>query len=326
MEKFDENLNKEIIKWGCGYLSAHGYALRSDLPENVKDTPWSDVVRFETSDGYIYLKHTPKLLALEAPITQILHDQFHASVPEVIAHNAELDCFLMKDAGRPLRKVLKEKFDVTLLCKAIDQFTSMQLAVADQVSIFLDIGVPDWRLEKLPDLFQQFLFRKDLLMADGLSELEIGELKTLTPKITHLCQKLSGYSIKQSLVQPDFHDNNILIHETSQHMTFIDLGELVISHPFFSLVTCLQQAKKHHGLTDENDAYLQLMDACLENYGTPGSQEELLEAFETAKILQFVYGALATDRLMTACGKEKLMSLQPGKLGAPLKELLAVLI
>lgn len=62
------NLNKKIIQWASQYLSSHGYTLKSKLPENVLNTPWSDVVRFATSEGYIYLKHTPALLALEAPV------------------------------------------------------------------------------------------------------------------------------------------------------------------------------------------------------------------------------------------------------------------
>lgn len=57
----NDNVNKETIKWGCAYLSSHNYTLKSNQPENVLNTPWSYVVRFETSDGYIYLKHTPAL-------------------------------------------------------------------------------------------------------------------------------------------------------------------------------------------------------------------------------------------------------------------------
>jgi len=159
----NNNQNKEIIQWACKHLLSLGYTLKSKLPENVQSTPWSYVVRFETSDGYIYLKHTPSLLALEARIIQILHDQFHASVPKVIAHNAELNCFLMKDAGRSLREILKQNFDVTLLCKAVDQFTSLQLAVADHVDVFLNIGVPDWRLDKLPDLYKDMISKKRFL-------------------------------------------------------------------------------------------------------------------------------------------------------------------
>lgn len=322
----NDKLNKDIIQWGGNYLASHGYTLKSNLPENVQNTPWSYVVRFATSHGYIYLKQTPKLLALEANIIQILHDQFHASVPEVIAHNTELNCFLMKDAGRPLREILKKQFDAVLLCKAIDQFTSLQLAVADHVNIFLEIGVPDWRLDKLPDLYKRLLSQKDILKADGLSEIEIKELKLLQPKISNLCKKLSDYSIKQTIIQPDFHDNNMLIDDISQTITIIDLGEIVISHPFFSLITCLQQAKKHHALTDKDDAYLQMMDACLKNYMNVESKKHVLDAFATAKRLWLVYEALANERLMNACGQEKLTSFQPGKLSGLLKELMTTCI
>lgn len=321
----NNNLNKKIIPWACQYLLSHGYTLKSNLPEDVQSTPWSCVVRFATSDGYIYLKHTPELLALEASIIQILHDQFHVSVPEVIAHNAELNCFLMKDAGRPLREILKKKFDVALFCKAIDQFTSMQLAVADQINIFLDMGVPDWRLDKLPDLYMQLLSQKEMLIADGLSEKEIDELKKLLPKVSDLCQKLSGYAIKPSIVQPDFNDNNTLIADILRDITMIDLGEIVISHPFFSLINCLQQAKKHHALTDKDDAYLQLMDACLKNYMNAESKKYLLDAFAIASILFFIYGALSNYRLMIACDKARFTSSfrMHGRSSIPLRDFLA---
>jgi len=321
-----KRLNSEIIQWGSEYLKSHGYTLESHLPEDVQDTPWSYVVRFLTTDGYIYLKHTPKLLALEPTIIQILQDQFHASVPKVIAHNAELNCFLMKDAGRPLREILKQQFDVSLFCKAIHQFTSMQLAVAGHVNIFLDIGVPDWRLEKLPDLYMQLFSQKEILIADGLTEREISELEKLLPKVSRLCQKLSNYAIKPSIVQPDFNDNNTLVDDTSRDITIIDLGEIVISHPFFSLINCLQQAKKHHSLTDEDDTYLKLIDACLKNYMIFVSKKNLLEAFAIARILFFIYGALGNYRLIAACDRERLSASsfqRHGRPSIPLKEFMA---
>lgn len=131
-----DSLNKEIIQWGSKCLTSLGYTLKSNLPENVINTPWSYLIRFETSEDYFYLKHTPEMFALEPTVIQILHDQFHASAPTVVAHNATLNCFLMKDAGRSLRAILKHKFDEALLCKAIDQFTSLQIAVSDHINVF----------------------------------------------------------------------------------------------------------------------------------------------------------------------------------------------
>lgn len=312
----------EIILWGYRYLISHGYMLKGSLPEDVLNTPWSYVVRFATSDGYIYLKHTPELIALEADIIQILHDQFHVSVPEVIAHNAELNCFLMKDAGRPLRGILKQEFDAGLFCKAIDKFTSMQLTVADHVNVFLDIGVPDWRLDKLPELYMELLSQKEILIADGLSENEIGKLEELLPKVSQLCNKMSSYAIKPSIVQPDFNDNNILVADKSRDITFIDLGEIAISHPFFSLVNCFLQVKKHHGLTEEDDAYQQLIGACLKNFLIYDSEKNLLDAFAMARTLFFIYGALGNYRLMTACDKARFTGTfqRQGRPSVPLKE------
>ncbi len=292
--------------------------------EIVVQTLWSSVVRINTGNELFYLKTTPALIALESEIIKILHDQFHAPVPTVIAHNAELHCFLMKDAGTSLRSILKKKFDTILLCKAIEQFTALQITVADHVDDFINIGVPDWRLNKLPDLYKEALSQKDLFIADGLSELEVNELEELLPTITALCERLSGYAIKETIVQPDFNDNNTLIDDQSQAITIIDLGEISISHPFFSLLNCLHVIKKHHALTNEDAAYLKAKHACLKNYMQFESAKNLADALEIAHVLWFVYGLLAHDRLMQACGREQLMSFQYGKLSQMLKELIAV--
>ncbi|WP_100550650.1 aminoglycoside phosphotransferase family protein [Caedibacter taeniospiralis] len=290
--------------------------------ETVVQTPWSSVVRINTGNELFYLKTTPALIALEADILKILHDQFHAQVPTVIAHNAELHCFLMEDAGTSLRSILKKKFDTDLLCKAIEQFTALQITIADHVDDFINIGVPDWRLNKLPELYQQAISQKDLFIADGLSELEVNELEKLHPRITDLCEKLSGYAIKQTIVQPDFNDNNTLIGDNSQNITIIDLGEISISHPFFSLLNCLYQVRKHYALTERDHDYLKIKHACLKNYMQFESEKNLADALEIAHVLWFVYGLLAHDRLMQACGREQLMSFQRGKLSGMLRELM----
>ena len=292
--------------------------------ETVVQTPWSSVIRIKTGDELFYLKTTPALIALESKIIQLLHDQFLAPVPTVIAHNSELHCFLMKDAGTSLRSILKKEFDTDLLCKAIEKFTALQITVADHVDDFINIGVPDWRLNKLPDLYRQAILQKDLLMDDGLSESEINELEELLSKITDLCERLSRYAIKETIVQPDFNDNNTLIDDQSKAITIIDLGEISISHPFFSLLNCLHVIKKYHALTNEDAAYLKAKDACLKNYRQFESEKNVADALEIAHVLWFVYGLLAHDRLMQACGREQLMSFQHGKLSEMLKELIAV--
>jgi hypothetical protein len=155
MDKLSPNsVDAKIITWAKETIQIADDQVVSNSSVVLK-TPWSSVIAIRTGSETVYLKHTPERIALEATIIQLLRDQFHAAVPSVIAHNTELHCFLMKDAGRPLREILKENFDVALFCKAIDQFTALQLAIADRIDVLLDIGVPDWRLNKLSDLFSR---------------------------------------------------------------------------------------------------------------------------------------------------------------------------
>ena len=315
----------DIIQWGLDYLSSHGYTLKSNQPEDVQIRPWSYVIRYSTSKGFVYLKQTPKLISLEAAITKILYDQFDAPVSEVIASNSKLDCFLMKDAGNSLRPILKKQFDAKLLCKAVDAYTAMQISVSNGVDTFFNIGVPDYRLDKLPDLYKNLILKKDFLIADGLTEKEIDELKYLIPTIFEVCKKLSEYNIPETLVQPDFHDNNTLIDDASQKITIIDLGEIVISHAFFSLINYLYQIKKHHGITEKDSVYKNIQEACFKNFRQFESEENFLNAFELAHILRPIFDALAHYRLIEACDETELKSFYgTGKICSQLKELIMV--
>ena len=316
----NEELHKEVVHWGYDTLISLGYAIKAKLPEVVQNTHWSYVARYETTDGYIYLKHTPEQIALEASIIKCLHDQFHAAVPTVIAHSEQLCAFLMKDCGSSLREILNQRFDTQLVCKAIEQFTSLQVTVSDHINVFLDIGVPDWRLDKMPALFEQCLSQTDLLRSDGLTNAEIRKLKTMVPTVARLCSKLSSYGIKRTIVQPDCNPNNMLVTADSQKITIIDLGEVSITHPFFSLLNCMFVLKKRHGLLEEEQRYQQIKEACLKNFLNTASTKQLEKAWETAQTLWFVYDVLAQCRFIQACGKEKIMAFQPGKLCHTLRE------
>ncbi len=96
----------------------------------------------------------------------------------------------------------------------------------------------------------------------------------------------------------------------------IDLGEIAISHPFFSLLNMLLQIKKHHGLTEEDDAYVRIRNACLKNFK---ANENVLDA---ANKLFPIYGALAGYRLINACDQSKFTGefQRHGKPGLQLRE------
>ena len=316
----NEELKKQTNMWALQQLASLGFSVLDDDVEKILDTPWSYLARYKTSGGFIYLKHTPELFFLEPSVIQLLSDKFNASVPVVLATNPKLNCFLMQDAGNNLRALLKTNFDEKLILRTIEQFTDLQIATQDQIGNFFDIGVPDYRLDKLPTLYVNLIKQTDLLISEGLSNDEISKLENLSETVVKVCNKLSGYNIKQTIVQPDFNDNNTLVDDNKQKITIIDLGETFISHPFFSLLNFLQQMRKHHGLTEEDDLYQRLKDACFDKYRRYfANDNDFNDALATAKIASEISGIVYQDRFMKACGKENLKQYNHWKLGGLLR-------
>ena len=286
-----------IIKWATDFLTSKGYSPQHSS-EIIQETPWSNVIRFSTSNGNIYLKQPAALLAEEAKILQLLAHQFNANVPVVIAINDDLHCFLMKDAGLSLRKYLKTEFHPDLLCQSIKKFTAFQRSTENNIEPFFALKVPDWRLNKLPQVYEQIINQADFLKADGMKDAELQLLHDLSPQISEEFKSLSGYNIPETIVQPDCNTNNILISPDTNQFTFIDLGELAISHPFFSLHNFLYTATIHHGVKEMDKTWHQLQDACIENWLESGTKSQLLSAFTLARKLWPIYSACVNYHFM----------------------------
>ncbi len=316
------NNETQILKWGTDCLVANGYSIENP-PDILLSTPWSTVVRFSTTTGNVYLKETPPSISSEPQIFRLLFEQFHASVPVVIASNNELHCFLTIDAGKALRETLKAEFKPELLCQAIKQYAAMQRSTEDYVEMFLKLGVQDWRLDKLPILYNQMINQIDFLKVEGLTDKELKILRDQSSQFSTQCSLLSSYGIPETFGIHDFHDNNILIDPNTKRLTFIDFGEANFFHPFFSLYTCLRQSIKHHGVKEADQTYQKLQDACFENWLGLVTKNQLIEVFILAAKLWPIYSALDCHRLMMSVDRQEYkshFSNKPSQFAAYLRE------
>ncbi|MBP9777706.1 MAG: phosphotransferase [Rickettsiaceae bacterium] len=311
-------MNTKIIEWAEKYLASNSYIINTS--ENVQTMPWSMVHRFSTSRGYIYLKQTPPELSLEADVTQILNNKFNANVPVIIATNKDLRCFLMLDAGHRLRNILKDCFNQSLLCQALDKYSYIQKVSIPEINLFLDIGLPDWRLDKLPVLYNDLVSKAQLLKSDGLTDLELKQLCNLHNKFETTCDLLNYYKIPATLDHCDFHDGNVLVDDAN--ITIIDWGETVITHPFFSLISFLNNIAHGYNLKDKDDKYIQLENACFANWA---NHHKLDEIINIAKKLQPIYRALSYYRLKISSDTEQFATWHEGYgcIARPLREFIA---
>jgi len=318
-----DHLEFQIINWSKDILKITDKKAFA-MSRAIAKTPWSHVLEINTGHEVLYLKWSPEMFSKEPKIIRFLDEHTNASVPQIIAENSKLNCFLMKNTGQTLREILNKKFSEKLLFKTIKQFTSLQRDITEHVDTLLVMGVPDYRLKQLPALYTQLIKKKDLLLAEGLSEIEIKQLSGLASTVCELCKKLAGHQIVETIVQPDFNDNNTLVDELTHKITVIDLGEIVISHPFFSLLNFLYQIKKHHGLSEEDDLYHRLENACFKNYKSCfTSDKDFQNALVTAKLVNIIYGLVDQDRFISVCGANNLIEYGYWKLGDLLKTFMA---
>lgn len=291
------NSHAPILKWAADCLISKGYSLQSS-PEILLETPWSTVIRFSTSRDDVFLKQMPPAISLDPKIIQLLAKQCQASVPDVIEINELQHCFLMKDAGLNLRAYLKTDFQPDLLCQAIRQFTSIQRSTEHHIPSFLALGVPDWRSDQFSKGYDHLIQQTDFLKADGVTDNELKILQDLSPKVAEQYALLSQVQIPETLVQLDFNTNNMLFNPATKKMTLIDLGEIVIAHPFFSLHNFLYTATIHHGIREGDQIWHQLQKACFENWLEFTTPKRLLEGWMLAKKLWPIFGAFGCYRLM----------------------------
>lgn len=316
--------HQAILSWARETLGAAGHKLGRAEPETLAHTPWSYVARLRMHNECFYVKATPWAIR-EPIIIHTLKTQYHAPVANVIAENKALHCFLMKEAGCSLRAALKQTFNIEWILKAIDAWTILQNNVAHHHAALTAVGVPHWSLNTFAERYKKIILEKNVLMDAGLSSIDIAALTRCIPIIHALSQALMSYGIPNTISQPDCNDNNTLIDLNSQRITLIDLGEIVITHPFFSWLNFLACVKKHHHLKETDEAYITIKNAWLSPYQIHRQENFFVDAMALAKKLSSVYGLLSQHRLLQACTAGSVLSFQPGKVAASFAAVIASL-
>lgn len=292
---------KQILVWAKQFLKSQDISYQSDFLA-VRITPWSSVYCLDTKKGRVYLKQMALPFKIEAVLIDYLAQQFPYWLPKIIGCNTKLFCFLMWEAGLPLRTYLKQHYEVQVSAIALFHYALIQQIMLRQLTSLLQLGVPDWRLANIPHLYLALLQQKNILLKDGLSLLELDRLYALYPVVGQLCNELSLCGIPETLEHGDFHDNNILLK--SHHLIIHDWGDAVITHPFFSLISFLKSAERNHQLNCQNSHYQVLKQAYLEPWLVVYGPEAVLKAVQLAWRLSPIKFVLSFFRVVLCPGMD----------------------
>lgn len=228
-----------LVAWAAGCLPEPIRAA-----ETVVSTPHSHVLSIRTDKGVYYLKQTPPDLFIESAVLELLTKNCGVtSVPKRIAEHRELRCFITPSCGdESLRSFFRGKLDPVQLRRGVECYAQIQQATAPHIQDFLDAGVPDWRLDKIPDLCKRLLDDVNFTGFLEFSEAECAQLRGRQADLVAICQELARYRMPDTLNHSDFQNNNILIDHASGRFAVIDWGEIHIGNPLMSRHYCLTSA------------------------------------------------------------------------------------
>lgn len=255
---------------------------RTGEVELERTRPWSALARVPTADGLVWFKESPEAHAFEPALTVLLARRRPDAAPEVVA--AEGTRLLTRDVGPSLRAVrdagaLEPRWEDVLA-----RYAKLHIDLAPLAAKALELGTPDERPQRLPELYEQLAGRDELYetVANAAAALE----DRLPPTITH----------------HEAHDGNVFVRGGLP--VFIDWAESSVTHPLIGPLLALRSATERAGYEPGSREVERLRDAYLEPFTRFAPIGELREAFAHAYLLAPIGRAEVWRRTIEPLGPE----------------------
>jgi len=215
----------------------------------------------------VWFKSCAAVQAFEPRLTVALADRSPALLPQVIAHDEQRAWLLLADAGVP---VGQRGNPPKAWLDALPRYAELQMREAAFTLDHLTAGVPDLRLDALPE--------RHAGLVSGSLPLTDSERLLLTgfaPTFRRWCRDLAEFGLPATVQHDDLHHNNLYLRDG--RALILDWGDTSIGHPFESLVVTFQFLESVNGLDRTHRWFARLRDAYLEPWG-----REYADAFELA--------------------------------------------
>jgi phosphotransferase family enzyme len=292
----DPDWQKQAREWIRAETEHHSIHITGEI-EQPHALAWSTVMRIPSDHGTVFFKATSGETIYGAALTQKLATWYPDCMPELIALDIARGWMLMRDGGDQLRASIRPTKDIQPWKPVITRYAELQIGLADHIPEILSLGIPDYRLAKLPALYAKLLEDEASLMIDqekGLTSAEFQQNQSLIPRLKKICADLAAFGIPESINHGDFHDGNILLRDG--RITFFDWGDASVTHPFVSLRTFFVSMEISLEMKDDyppaTPEMMALLDQYLEKWEKFAPKEELLKAYVLSRPVASVVSAL----------------------------------
>jgi hypothetical protein len=254
--------------------------------ETVHSRPWATVMRVPTADGVVWFKACAPVQAFEPRLSAELFARWPDRVAQVLGHNEDRAWLLLADAGLAVGAFGNSPQS---WMSALPLYAELQRGEAAYAEDHVRHGVPDLRLARLPERFED-LVRRRLPLTDD----EITRMRGFTCQFTGLCEDLSRRGVPETVQHDDLHMANLYAHR--DRLRILDWGDSSIAHPFASLVVTFRFLEERNRMSSEDPWFGRLRDAYLEPWG-PGLRGTFTLAMRVGAIAHAVAWLRQRDAL-----------------------------
>ncbi|MFA6016277.1 MAG: CapA family protein [Gallionellaceae bacterium] len=280
--------------WVVSVLTERGISPKPEAVRLVRNNPWGLVFCLMTNKGRIFFKAQSHANRHEPCLLETLSAKWPDLIPLPLGIQRESAWMITADYGHTLLDIHGQKMTPEIWRKLLPRLAEIQIESCQDVSRWLELGVPDRRLEKLPEQLAKLLNDEQAISlgeAAGLSREERDQALDLLPFFEKCCRKLAEQTFSAGLDQGDLHAGNILSRDSQ--FVFSDWGDASVSHPFCSLLL------PYHTMGLQNESSLATLSWLAEAYLHPWclSSRAPLET-----LIPSLHGALWAAHIIRALG------------------------
>ncbi len=196
----------------------------------------SALLRAPTDDADLFLKAVFPPFHAEPDLTQLLAERFPATVPRVLAIEADEGWLLVEDVRAPWVGDLPEAERPAALAAGARAIVGVQLAMADRPADLAALaagGAQHRPLAGVPAAFAAAIGPDGMVVEDR--SWGDGEREALVATVTAAVTRVEGLGVPETLVHGDYHSGNAGLIDG--RIVIIDWSDAAVGSPLVDLVT-----------------------------------------------------------------------------------------
>jgi hypothetical protein len=276
-------------EWVAGELAARGVQLTGDW-DQPHARVWSSAIRFETTDGRVWLKVNGPGTAHEPALVRLIDERVPGLVPEVLAVHPSLSWSLSRDGGPTLRTLGPADALWDAWEGLVARYADAQLRLSGDRDAVLGAGVQEVSPATVPMLARALLDDLAVIPVDhgGITPEEVDRLTAVLPRLDDWCAELAASGVPESVQHDDLHSNNVCWTGSVETARIIDWGDTTWGSPLGTMLATMNSIAYHAGVfvedrPIEDPRVLRVRDAYLEPFTPYAARADLVRYVDLAR-------------------------------------------